>query len=48
LEEHGGRIELHDAAEKTPGARGAWIRMLFAADPAPSRELDKRKAAGER
>jgi two-component system nitrogen regulation sensor histidine kinase NtrY len=29
LEEHGGRIELHDAAEKTPGARGAWIRMRF-------------------
>jgi two-component system nitrogen regulation sensor histidine kinase NtrY len=29
LEEHGGRIELHDAAEKTPAARGAWIRMRF-------------------
>ncbi len=33
LEEHGGRIELHDAAERTPGARGAWIRMRFAAEP---------------
>lgn len=35
LEEHGGRIELHDAAEKNPGQRGAWIRMRFAADPIP-------------
>jgi two-component system nitrogen regulation sensor histidine kinase NtrY len=33
LEEHGGRIELHDAAEKTPGARGAWIQLRFAAEP---------------
>jgi two-component system, NtrC family, nitrogen regulation sensor histidine kinase NtrY len=48
LEEHGGRIELHDAAEKTPGARGAWIRMLFAADPIANSEADVRKAAGER
>ena len=31
LEEHGGRIELHDAAEKTPGARGAWIQLRFVA-----------------
>jgi two-component system nitrogen regulation sensor histidine kinase NtrY len=41
LEEHGGRIELHDAAEKNPGQRGAWIRMRFAADPVPP-------AAGEK
>ncbi len=33
LEEHGGRIELHDAAEKIPGVRGAWIRLRFAAEP---------------
>ena len=33
LEEHGGGIELHDAAEKEPGRRGAWIRMRFNADP---------------
>jgi two-component system nitrogen regulation sensor histidine kinase NtrY len=31
LEEHGGRIELHDAAEKTPDARGAWMQLRFAA-----------------
>jgi two-component system nitrogen regulation sensor histidine kinase NtrY len=34
LEEHGGRIELHDAAEKFPGQRGAWMRLRFAAEPA--------------
>ncbi len=32
LEEHGGRIELHDAAEKNPGARGAWMELRFIAD----------------
>jgi len=31
LEEHGGRIELHDASEKIPGARGAWMQLRFAA-----------------
>jgi two-component system nitrogen regulation sensor histidine kinase NtrY len=30
LEDHGGRIELHDAAEIRPGARGAWMRLRFA------------------
>ena len=29
LEEHGGGIELHDAAEKFPGERGAWMRLHF-------------------
>src|SRR5215471_3900198 len=33
LEEHGGRIELHDAAERYPGQRGAWMRLRFAAQP---------------
>ena len=32
LEEHGGRIELRDASEKTPGARGAWMQLRFAAE----------------
>src|SRR5262245_29647153 len=32
LEEHGGGIELQDAAERTPGARGAWLRLRFAAE----------------
>ena len=29
LEEHGGGIELRDAAEKYPGERGAWMRLRF-------------------
>jgi two-component system, NtrC family, nitrogen regulation sensor histidine kinase NtrY len=32
LEEHGGGIELHDAAERIPGQRGAWMRLRFAAE----------------
>ncbi|EJW12131.1 Nitrogen regulation protein ntrY [Rhodovulum sp. PH10] len=39
LEEHGGRIELHDAAEREPGARGAWMRLRFAADPEPDSDV---------
>ncbi|HLQ91623.1 MAG TPA: PAS domain-containing sensor histidine kinase [Xanthobacteraceae bacterium] len=35
LEEHGGRIDLYDAAEKVPGQRGAWMRLIFAAAPVP-------------
>ena len=34
VEEHGGDIELRDAADKIPGQRGAWMRVRFAADPA--------------
>jgi two-component system nitrogen regulation sensor histidine kinase NtrY len=36
LEEHGGRIELRDASEKIPGARGAWMQLRFAAEPLPA------------
>jgi two-component system, NtrC family, nitrogen regulation sensor histidine kinase NtrY len=32
VEEHGGRIELRDAADKIPGQRGAWVRVHFAAE----------------
>jgi two-component system nitrogen regulation sensor histidine kinase NtrY len=47
LEEHGGRIELKDASEKIPGARGAWMQLRFTgelvtADETPS---EYRKAA---
>jgi two-component system, NtrC family, nitrogen regulation sensor histidine kinase NtrY len=31
VEEHGGHIELGDAADKIAGQRGAWIRLRFAA-----------------
>jgi two-component system nitrogen regulation sensor histidine kinase NtrY len=40
LEDHGGRIELRDAAEKFPGARGAWMRLRFAAAPVVPAETD--------
>jgi two-component system nitrogen regulation sensor histidine kinase NtrY len=33
LEEHGGGIELNDAAANVAGARGAWIRLRFRAEP---------------
>ena len=32
LEEHGGRLELRDASEKTSGARGAWMQLRFSAE----------------
>ena len=31
IEDHGGSIELRDAADKIPGQRGAWVRVRFAA-----------------
>jgi two-component system nitrogen regulation sensor histidine kinase NtrY len=31
LEDHGGRIELNDAGDIRPSARGAWVRLRFAA-----------------
>jgi two-component system nitrogen regulation sensor histidine kinase NtrY len=35
IEEHGGSIELRDAAGKIPRQRGAWLRLRFAAGGAP-------------
>jgi len=32
VEEHGGQIELNDAAARVPGQRGAWIRLRFVAE----------------
>ncbi len=40
LEDHGGRIELHDASEIRPGARGAWMRLRFAVSRPRSRTLE--------
>jgi two-component system nitrogen regulation sensor histidine kinase NtrY len=31
VEDHGGSIELRDAADKIAGQRGAWVRLRFAA-----------------
>ena len=33
MEDHGGNIELGDAAQRVPGQRGAWMRLRFAAEP---------------
>jgi two-component system nitrogen regulation sensor histidine kinase NtrY len=30
LEDHGGKLEINDAAAIKPGARGAWMRLRFA------------------
>jgi two-component system nitrogen regulation sensor histidine kinase NtrY len=35
VEEHGGSIELRDAADRIPGQRGAWVRLRFAAGGLP-------------
>jgi two-component system nitrogen regulation sensor histidine kinase NtrY len=48
VEEHGGHIELHDAAEKISGQRGAWIRLRFAAaGEAPASQPEQQKAVSE-
>jgi two-component system, NtrC family, nitrogen regulation sensor histidine kinase NtrY len=38
LEDHGGGIELADAAQKIPGQRGAWMRLRFSSAPPASKE----------
>jgi two-component system nitrogen regulation sensor histidine kinase NtrY len=52
LEEHGGGIELRDAAEKFPGRRGAWMRLRFTTEPAAAAagpaNPDKAKVLSER
>jgi two-component system nitrogen regulation sensor histidine kinase NtrY len=45
LEEHGGRIELRDAAEKIPGQRGAWMRLSFTAESASAAEAPAPQAS---
>src|SRR5215470_10424660 len=47
-EEHGGSIELRDAAEKIEGQRGAWVRVRFAAaGKTESNESEKPKVVSE-
>jgi two-component system nitrogen regulation sensor histidine kinase NtrY len=49
LEDHGGRIELADAADKVPGqTRGAWLRLRFKAEPVAGAAEAKAKIASER
>jgi two-component system nitrogen regulation sensor histidine kinase NtrY len=48
VEEHGGNIDLRDAAEKIPGQRGAWVRVRFAAaGKVDSAAPEKPKVASE-
>jgi two-component system nitrogen regulation sensor histidine kinase NtrY len=44
LEEHGGGIELRDAAEKFPGQRGAWMRLKFTTEPVAAAAGNPNKA----
>jgi two-component system nitrogen regulation sensor histidine kinase NtrY len=43
LEDHGGRIELNDAADIRPGARGAWMRLRFAVSGKAAKANDQPK-----
>ena len=43
LEDHGGGIELHDASERIPGQRGAWMRLRIAAEPAAAPDTKPEK-----
>jgi two-component system nitrogen regulation sensor histidine kinase NtrY len=48
IEEHGGVIELHDAADRIPGQRGAWVRIRFAAaGEVKTQENEKKLGAKE-
>jgi two-component system nitrogen regulation sensor histidine kinase NtrY len=48
VEDHGGSIELRDAADKIPGQRGAWVRMRFAAaGKTETPELKRRMTVNE-
>ena len=45
LEDHGGKIELNDAADIRPGQRGAWMRLRFAiSGHAPKAEVKETTA----
>ena len=48
LEEHGGKLELRDAAEKIPGARGAWMQLRFGAEPVAGSATDRRSNRARR
>ena len=45
LEDHGGRIELKDAADFRAGQRGAWMRLRFAISGQPPKAEAKEQAA---
>ncbi|HLA21450.1 MAG TPA: ATP-binding protein, partial [Pseudolabrys sp.] len=48
IEDHGGSIELRDAADKIAGQRGAWVRVRFAAaGQVETAELEKQMTVNE-
>jgi two-component system nitrogen regulation sensor histidine kinase NtrY len=48
IEDHGGHIELRDAADKIPGQRGAWVRLRIAASgEAPAATPEQKKTVNE-
>jgi two-component system nitrogen regulation sensor histidine kinase NtrY len=50
IEEHGGVIELHDAADRISGQRGAWVRIRFSADgkaDTPTDEMQMQNTGNE-
>jgi two-component system nitrogen regulation sensor histidine kinase NtrY len=48
IEDHGGSIELRDAADKIAGQRGAWVRVRFAvAGKLETAELEQQKTVNE-
>jgi two-component system nitrogen regulation sensor histidine kinase NtrY len=47
LQDHGGRIELHDASEMRPGVRGAWMRLRFAISGQAASAAETAQAATE-
>ena len=47
LQDHGGRIELHDASEMRPGVRGAWMRLRFAISGEAASATEIAQAAAE-
>jgi len=44
LEDHGGRLELKDAADFRPGQRGAWMRLRFAVSGHAAKEAAAKEA----
>jgi two-component system nitrogen regulation sensor histidine kinase NtrY len=48
LEDHGGRIELKDAADFRPGQRGAWMRLRFAISGEAAKTAAKEPASEEK
>jgi two-component system nitrogen regulation sensor histidine kinase NtrY len=45
LEDHGGRIELNDAADIRSGQRGAWMRLRFAVSGQAAKAVVKEAGA---